>query len=111
MEPYEQIAAHLRDKATHHIEQEGRPPHSDFDRSDFDKLEWAVKVAPAGVADRPVARCCGHCRAAKHHRSCFVISWGNPAPRKPRKAFKHEYVQTWRRGQRERARQWSRPRN
>jgi hypothetical protein len=41
MEPYEQIAAHLRDKATHHIEQEGRPPHSDFYESDFDRLEGA----------------------------------------------------------------------
>jgi hypothetical protein len=27
MEPYEQIAAHLRGKETHHIEREGRPPH------------------------------------------------------------------------------------
>jgi hypothetical protein len=48
MEPYKQIvAAHLRGKETHHIEQEGRPPHSartsiptaktylhDFDRLD-----------------------------------------------------------------------------
>jgi hypothetical protein len=47
MEPYEQIAAHLRDKEIHHIEREGRPPHSarasiptaktylhDFDRLD-----------------------------------------------------------------------------
>src|SRR6516165_5505299 len=28
MEPCEQIAAHLRDKEIHHIEREGRPPHS-----------------------------------------------------------------------------------
>jgi len=47
MEPYEQIATHLQGKETHHIEQEGRPPHSarasvptaktylhDFDRLD-----------------------------------------------------------------------------
>jgi hypothetical protein len=47
MEPYEQIAVHLQGKETHHIEQEGRPPHSarasiptaktylhDFDRLD-----------------------------------------------------------------------------
>jgi hypothetical protein len=47
MEPYEQIAAHLRGKETDHFEQEGRPPHSarasippaktylhDFDRLD-----------------------------------------------------------------------------
>jgi hypothetical protein len=47
MEPYEQLAPLLRDKAPHHIEQKGRPPHSarasiptaktylhDFDRLD-----------------------------------------------------------------------------
>jgi hypothetical protein len=47
MEPYEQITAHLGGKETHHIEREGRPPHSargsiptaktylhDFDRLD-----------------------------------------------------------------------------
>jgi hypothetical protein len=47
MEPYEQIAAHLRDKEIHHIEREGRAPQNarasiptaktylhDFDRLD-----------------------------------------------------------------------------
>jgi hypothetical protein len=43
LEPYERMAAHLRDKATHHIEQEGRPPHSDFDTSAFDRLDGESK--------------------------------------------------------------------
>ena len=30
MEPYEQIAAHLRDKATHHIEQDGIKPETNL---------------------------------------------------------------------------------
>ena len=43
LEVHEHITAHLRDKATHQIEQEGRPPHSDFHRSDFDRWDGGGK--------------------------------------------------------------------
>ena len=48
LEAHEHITAHLRDKATHPIEQEGRPPHndfhgSDFHGSDFDRLDGGGK--------------------------------------------------------------------
>jgi len=43
LEAHEHITAHLRDKTTHQIEQEGRPPHSDFHGSDFHRLDGGGK--------------------------------------------------------------------